>query len=530
MSAQRFARRGRRAQVCDSKSRRIATRTPLAIIASLLVVISAAAHAAAPDLSAVVIRGSTVYSAPELFFAYQNHLGKPISQAGTRAIVAALGTRYESDGYARPRVQVDDALIAAGILRIDVYEPRLSEVTISGDPGPHLATLERLGFALRDDGPLRQRDMQTTVRRMRELPGLTLSATTALDSDQPHAYRLDFDTEFEPVTGTVELSNRGTEEAGPNFVLGQVVANGFFDGRTDLGLQFGAATDYDEYHGLGIVANVGIGDNGARASFFGFRSRSNPHEAVLDRDDSYLRDRIRIGFSRPLPAVTDMTVALSAALRLDDLAIHRSAVRLRDERLRMLELRSSLSWRRNSATQYASSLDVVKGLGGVGSGLTALDLIDDPRREDFVVTHFNLTRLTRFNERWSVRLDAFAQQSAYVLPYDQRFKIGGDRLGRGFEVAEIAGDQGLGAKVEVRRRLPTAPAVLGRVSIHGFYDIGTAWKQDLPGRESAATAGVGFAVQNGRVSGTLEVAQPLTHADVEGSTGLTLFVELVIAL
>jgi hemolysin activation/secretion protein len=427
-------------------------------------------------------------------------------------------------------VQVDDALIGAGILRIDVYELRLSEITITGDPGPHLATLERLGSALRDDGPLRQRDMQTTLRRMRELPGLTLSATTAPDPSQPHVYRLDFDTEFEPLTGTVQLSNRGTEEAGPNFVLGQVVANGLLAGDTNLGLQFGAATDYDEYHGLGIVANVGMGEAGARASFLGFRSRSNPHEPVIDRDDLYLRDRVTIGLSRPLPGVTNATVALSAALRLDDLAIYRSATRLRDERLRMLELRSNWSWRRNSSTQYATSLDVVKGLGGLGSGLTALDLVDDSRREDFLVTHFNLTRLTRFNERWSIRLDTFVQQSAYVLPYDQRFKIGGDRLGRGFEVAEIAGDQGLGAKVEVRRRLPTAPAVLGRASIHGFYDIGAAWKQDVPGRESAATAGVGFAIQSGRVSGTLELAQPLTHADVEGSKGLTLFVELVISL
>ena len=62
---------------------------------------------------------------------------------------------------------------------------------------------------------------------------------------------------------------------------------------------------------------------------------------------------------------------------------------------------------------------------------------------------------------------------------------------RGFEVAEIAGDQGVGGKVEGRRRLPSAPTSLGVASIYGFYDIGAAWKHDVPGRESAATAGVG---------------------------------------
>ena len=92
-------------------------------------------------------------------------------------------------------------------------------------------------------------------------------------------------------------------------------------------------------------------------------------------------------------------------------------------------------------------------------------------------------RLHRVTDFWSVRLDALAQQTAYTLPYGERFKIGGDRFGRGFEVAEIAGDQGLGAKVEGRRSLPSAPAALRDVSLYGFYDIGATWKNDAPGRD-----------------------------------------------
>jgi hemolysin activation/secretion protein len=132
------------------------------------------------------------------------------------------------------------------------------------------------------------------------------------------------------------------------------------------------------------------------------------------------------------------------------------------------------------------------------------------------------------SEKWSVRLDALAQQSAYVLPYNERFKIGGDRLGRGFEVAEIAGDQGLGAKIEVRRALLGAP--LGRSSVYSFADAGTTWKQDVPGREAATTAGVGVAVQRGRTSVSLELAKPLTHPDVEGQKDLSLFAEVAVDL
>jgi hemolysin activation/secretion protein len=362
------------------------------------------------------------------------------------------------------------------------------------------------------------------------LPGLTLQATTARDETSAHLYRLDLDTQFDRTTGVVRLSNRGTDEAGPNFVLGQVMFNGLLGGQTNLGAMFSAATDYAEYHGLGLLANVGVGSADGRLSFSGFRSRSDPTEAVLDRDDGYLRDRASIMYARPLPGATRANLSLTAGLDLDDLEILRAGDRLRDERLRMLTVGPRWSWRRGQGAQYFAAVEIVKGLDALGSGLAAQDLTDDPRSVDFMLSRFTFTRFDRLGEHWSVRLDALAQQTGDVLPYGERFKIGGDRLGRGFEVAEIAGDQGIGAKVEVRRQLPGAPAALSSVSLYGFYDIAGAWKQDASGRESAATAGFGFATQRARVSGIVELAQPLTHPDVEGRKDLTLFAEIALAL
>jgi hemolysin activation/secretion protein len=521
---------GQRLHFREIKSHRLVTAALFGIIVPLLELIVSPALAAAPALVSVVIRGSSVYDAPALYSVYREQLGKPITQDGARAIVAALAAKYESDGYSRPQLKLDDGLLPAGVLRVDLFEPRISEVRISGDPGPHLARLESLGSRLRADGPVKQSGMQTTLRQMRALPGLKLSATTAPAEAGPNVYRLDVDTDFEPIGGAVRVSNRGTDEAGPNFVLGQVVANGLLGGQTSLGAMFGAATDYGEYHGLGLLANVGLGSMGGRMAFSGFRSRSDPHEPVVDRDDSYLRDRVTAGFARPVPSFERATLTLSAGLDLDDLEITRAGERLRDERLRMIKLGSSWGWRRGGAVQYAGSADLVKGLDGLGSGLAAADLLADPRRPDFALTRLSFTRLSQLGERWSLRVDALGQQSAYVLPYGERFKIGGERLGRGFEVAEIAGDQGLGAKVEGRSRLLRAPASLGRASLYAFYDVGAAWKQDAPGRESAATAGVGFATQGDRFSGTLELAKPLTHGDVEGRKDLALFAELAIAL
>ena len=499
------------------------------IIFVALELISASAAAATPNLVSVVVRGSTVYDAPALFDLYRDQLGKPVTAAGARAIAAAVIRKYETDGYSRPQAKLDDALLEVGVLRIDLLEPRFGEVRVNGDPGPHLERLERLGTKLREDVPITQAEVAETLRQMRSLPGLTLQASTARDETSANVYRLDLDTQFDRTTGVVRLSNRGTDEAGPVFVLGQVMFNGLLGGQTNLGATFGSATDFAEYHGLGLLANVGVGTSGGRLSFNGFWSRSNPDEPVVDRDDDYLRDRASIAFAQPLPNFQRANLVLMAALDLDDLEILRSGERLRDERLRMLSVGPHWSWRHEGGAQYFLGVDLVQGLDAMGSGLTALDIEDDPRRADFTATRFTFARISRFGESWTLRLDALGQQTPHVLPYGERFKIGGDRLGRGFEVAEIAGDEGLGAKVEVRRDLDNAPEALRGAALYGFYDIGAAFKHDVPGRESAATAGFGFAVQRQRVSSLIELAKPLTHPDVEGRKDLALFAELALA-
>ena len=91
----------------------------LGIILLALELILASAAAAAPNLSSVVIRGSTVYDAPALFDVYREQLGKPVTAEGARAIVTALLQKYEADGYSRPQAKLDDALLEVGVLRID---------------------------------------------------------------------------------------------------------------------------------------------------------------------------------------------------------------------------------------------------------------------------------------------------------------------------------------------------------------------------------------------------------------------------
>ncbi len=477
-----------------------------------------------PALTTVVVDGSSVYEAPALFNSYRDQLGRPVTRDGARAIVDAIAALYVGDGYVKPEVSVVDSS-TAGVLRVRVFEARVSQVVIEGNSGSFRDELEDIGARLQDARPLRRDDVPAALRAMRQFAGLAVSATTRRDPQQRNAFELVVQADFSPMEGVVRMNNRGTDQVGPAFVLGQVFANGLLGQGEKVGLIFAAATDQEEFLGGGLFFESPLGTAGTRGNALLFRSRSAPNEAPVNLTDEYTRQKLTFRISHPLRQDAGLTLTASGAFEADDLTVDRDGETVRDDRLRIVESALRANWRAASI-QFSANLQMRHGLDHFGAGLDASDLVVDPRRADFFVTLAQASAYRRFADKWSVRLDVMGQTTGYILPDSERFKIGGDRLGRGFEVAEIAGDRGLGGKLELRRDLVNTESFAGRLSTYGFYDVGAAWKQDRPGRESAATGGLGLALQGAALTGYIEVASPLYGSDIEGKREATVFAEL----
>jgi hemolysin activation/secretion protein len=362
--------------------------------------------------------------------------------------------------------RADKDLLASSILRIDAFEARLGPVAFVGHAGPYEARLEEIASDLSLRVPLRTADLVAAVQSMAELPGLTVRATTTRDEARQNSYGLTVESEYKPFAATVQLANRGTRDVGPMFVFNEIAASGLLGFSERLGAFASTATDTDEYRGGGLFVAAPVGRFGWSAAF--------------------------------------------------------EAEELNTENVRVLELGGSFAGSRTNASQYFVGVRVRRGLDVFGSEL------DTP--QNFLSTRLEVTQLRQFAERWSVRFDAFAQHSAYVLPAVERYRLADERRSRGFEVSQIAGDEGLGAKAELRRDLSAAAAPLGKASLYGYYDFAAAWKQDTPGRESAATAGIGFAVDYWRLCGSIEVAKPLTHPDATGDREPKVFAEVSLKL
>ena len=502
-----------------------ATVPAIVIIGFVLVAAGTPAQAATqPLLSSAVISGSSVYDAPQLFASYREQLGQPLTEDSAGAVAAAVARMYDRDGYSRPELHIDERTMAAGILRIEVFEARFTRVTFSGPAGPYEQRLAALGAQILNSNPVRPAQVQRALQEMRALPGVSVTAETAPDEVVRNGFVLTLTTTYRAAEALVRISNRGTREIGPVFVDGQALVNDLLGKDERLGAVFTAATDFAEYHAAGAFAEVPLDARGAHLSLFGLHESSTPLAFPLDQGASYTRTLGVLRVTQPLHLGASST-SLAAGLDVDNQLTDQAGAMVRDDRLRIADLGFQATSGNGAGAQYVVALELRKGLDGLGSELQATDLVPDPRRRDFLLTRLQLTGVFIIDPRWTVRLDALTQYSSYALPYTEQLKIGGEVLGRGFEVAEVAGDSGADTRLELRRDLAHGFGS-GKVALYAYYDYGRVWSHYGSPTESAAIAAGGLAVGKGALTGSVELAQPLIHADVDGSKSPRVFFEI----
>ena len=237
------------------------------------------------------------------------------------------------------------------------------------------------------------------------------------------------------------------------------------------------------------------------------------------------RERFQLHYSQPLFDTYEHELSLRLGLEVENLDVVQDSVASREERLRNVQAGVQLSRRAVNAQQLIG-LDVEQGLSGLGSRIDHFLSSANVPEFDATILRFRYVHVRRLSDTLTLRWDAIGQHTDDVLPSIKRFKVGGGRIGRGFEAAAASGDRGIGNKVELKRSMVDAVRWIERTDLYGYYDLGTAWRNDAPGRESGSSAGIGVAWTADRFSGYLELAQPLTHADVDGRTDASAFAEL----
>jgi hemolysin activation/secretion protein len=509
--------------ITAATARQLALASSRCVAIVIISCVAASISAADTLLGSAVIDGSSAYGFPQLFEIYKSHLGRPLNEQTAAAIGAAAQQQYVDDGYARPGYRIHDRGLQSGIVRIRLIEARIANVELVGGTGPYRHQLQELFSGLTSGASLRPGDITEALRQARRLPGLSVDVSIAPDASQSGTYRLDVKSSYKPIEGSVKLSNRGTEEIGRNLLLAQFIANGLAGHQSSSGLFLTSAEDSDTYSGGGLFHNAAVGNDGATAQLqFAMTSlQIESDSGVVDQD----RQRWLAKFVQPFGRNPGRDLSAFGGFEVDNLEVAQDVAVSREDRLRSLNAGLLANWRGAGRSSLLSA-EVELGVNVARSNPDDLSPASDTGKNNFSIWRMHYARTARLGDSVTWRVDGYGQYSVDALPSVRQFKVGGGRIGRGFEAAAASGDRGVGVKLDLRRPIDADLPWLGPAQIYGYYDLGAAWRNDLPGRESAASTGVGLAASGELFAGYLEVAKPLTHPDADGNKDIGIFAEL----
>ena len=476
-------------------------------------------------LQGIELDGGTVYDEEELRPLWAELLGQEITLATVFGLAEQLTARYRNDGYILTRALVPPQEISDGRVRLRIVEGYVERVVIEGEPLPE-AQLRAKADRITASRPLRNDVLERNLLLLNELPGLAVDSLLRPSPDVPGAAELVLIPSLERISSDVGFGNRGNRFTGPLELSAGIQANNLL-GRFDSTQLRGVVNPASPEQLLVAVLehNQPLGTDGTRLTFFGSAVWTEP--GSLDDGDEVdgNSQSLSLAISHPLVLTRQQRLEVRAELGLlnSDTDVTNPDVTIPDDTAkdRIRTLRLGGAW--DFADRWTGITSVA---GTLSQGLDVLDasnagddeLSREAGKSDFTAVALEASRLQSLGRGWSVFLAAKGQYAFDPLLVSETFDFGGEAYGRAYDSSELAGDHGIAARIELRYgQLVGRPWLL---SMQPFLsaDFGAIWNRDSDeeGVDSSADAasmalGLRFDLTQ-RISGSIEVAQPLTRS------------------
>lgn len=480
-------------------------------------------------LSELRLDGVTAYTQAALRPLYAGLIGREITVADLFSLAEAITERYRADGYMISRALVPAQRIENGVVRLQVIEGHVSEVTLEGTAEPLLR--ERAERAVRSSRPLTLRRLERAILLLKDLPGVSAQGLIEPAPEGPvGAARLAITAETRRVwSGYLAVDNRGSRYVGPwQATLGGSVSS-VIRAYDRIAFRAVGAWPLSELRYGEIGYEAPIGPDGWTGFAQAFASRSEPGFTLAQLDTKGRAQGVSLGIAYPLirsrAENLRFSLAFSPYQSSNDLLGRRDVSPAYGDEIRPLRL--------------AASYDLADGFDGLNFLLVelsrGLDILGASRetrpnpsrpgaRTEFTRLLVEASRLQGLDWVYpglALSLAARGQTSfgSALVAYEQ-FGLGGARFGRGYDPSEIAGDNGLAGTVELQWSRSIAPTRYtageqATLQPYLFYDAGVvsnARSASFPS-QSLASTGLGLRLWLGNAfAASLEVAKPLTRA------------------
>ena len=478
----------------------------------------ATAPSGASDIFVVLrnvnIDGATVYSPDTLEETYAHFIGKEISLAEVFSIADRIQEQYRSSGYMLTRVIVPPQSVKDGIFQVHVVEGFISGIKIEGDIGPVGEQLEAYFENIVDQHPVREQDLERYLLLANDLPGVSALGFLRSSVGEPGASELVVQTERKPFGGYTYINNRGSRYTGHERFLLSVRENS----ATSLGEQIEGTflhtlTTNEQVYG-NLSYRQPLNDEGLQLHLAAGYGPSEPGFTLKDQDVETGALTVNASLNYPIIRSRKHNLYIEAGFQLIDQDVDFRGDPISRDRLRVVFANIAYDFKDALGGQSLFSFGLRKGLEAFGSSEKndgALSRADGV--PDFTSLNLQISRNQYLWGPFNLYIAGTGQYAFNALLNAEEFKAGGEQFGRGYNPAEITGDDGIGAMAELQYTTPIPFPYWQSLQGYGFYDAGVIWnKGDNSNRRRSLTS-AGFGVHNRVLEHffvDLEIAWPLT--------------------
>lgn len=491
-------------------TRQLAQRSRLRPLRRLLVVLALAATAPAAwatPFAGLMFDDGASLSPEALLPAYRDLLGNPLDDALAERLRVRLVDYYRSRGFLPPAPRLVGLNDAAGIVVMELREPRVARVQLDGREHVDATELDPLLRELTDIRPLSHVRFAGWLERANDR-GMALRGALVRSSESPYEYIASLRADARRWHGLAHLDNRGPAQIGHEVAQLSVTYAWPRPAFGQLRVDAAAAVDHRRlrYAALSGTHRVSVRGNTLRWKYA--RSESTLPIPDTTRRVDYDRERAELAYVAPLQRRSRLRTDLSLMLRSYDVDQDLDDGRaLRRDRIRALELDYGLIAAADGGGRHSARVSLNQGIDTLGASLWPDGA--DPTFTALTVEYGYRSRIAR----WQWFGDVSAQASGDRMPASERFFIGGSSLGGAFDPATLSGDEGLGARLGIERSFD-APALARPLTVYSYYDHAWVWSHDADRpADDAGSAGLGV---RGEVAGlvwNVEVGVPVQTPD-----------------
>ncbi|MDJ0643269.1 MAG: ShlB/FhaC/HecB family hemolysin secretion/activation protein [Erythrobacter sp.] len=458
------------------------------------------------QIGAVVIRGNEAIAETEYQAVVERFFGEPLTDEVLDRLTDELAELAREAGYPYARTSIDEEAAAIGIIEVAIDEGRIDAIEIEGPKnGEALRMLERLTVK-----PARQRELESTLLRVSDIPGVVLRGAKLKREGERTILLVRL--EERPAQARLAADNYGTSAFGPVRISASSrfyrVLTSSDELRTSIRIN---PVDLDELLFVSGSYETQLTRSGVTGRVSGSLGETAPGGALDGADISGDTARIGLGLSAPLRRSRKGSVWADADIAYISIKQNELGALLRDDTVVTAAIGLRTRFALAGGGFVRTGLSVERGLGILGA--TQLGDLNASRSDGdgvFTKLGFDVASRIPVAKRLDIYLSLAGQLADRPLLASEELALGGAYRVRGYDFAEVLGDEGVYGLAELRYRINTDKIPLDFLQLYSFIDGGYVSDIELDfGEGSLFSAGPGVRGRWGAFDFEIESAFPL---------------------